>query len=47
MIAKAAALYDAGRDIEAGVAANMAKYASSEAATAAVDPPSRCTVATA
>jgi hypothetical protein len=37
MIAKAATLYDAGRDIEAGVAANMAKYASSEAATAAVD----------
>ncbi|HEY2949378.1 MAG TPA: acyl-CoA dehydrogenase [Micromonosporaceae bacterium] len=37
MIAKAAALYDAGRDVEAGVAANMAKYASSEAATLAVD----------
>jgi len=37
MIAKAAALYDAGRDVEAGVAANMAKYASSEAATVAVD----------
>lgn len=37
MIAKAAALYDAGRDLEAGVAANMAKYASSEAATLAVD----------
>ncbi|HZN77365.1 MAG TPA: acyl-CoA dehydrogenase [Micromonosporaceae bacterium] len=37
MIARAAALYDAGRDIEAGVAANMAKYASSEAATLAVD----------
>jgi alkylation response protein AidB-like acyl-CoA dehydrogenase len=37
MIGKAAALYDAGRDLEAGVAANMAKYASSEAATLAVD----------
>jgi alkylation response protein AidB-like acyl-CoA dehydrogenase len=36
-IAKAAALYDAGRDLSAGVAANMAKYASSEAATLAVD----------
>lgn len=36
-IAKAAALYDAGRDLEAGVAANVAKYASSEAATLAVD----------
>jgi alkylation response protein AidB-like acyl-CoA dehydrogenase len=34
---RAAALYDAGRDIEAGVAANMAKYASSEAAALAVD----------
>lgn len=37
MIAKAAALYDAGQDLEAGVAANMAKYASSEAASLAVD----------
>jgi alkylation response protein AidB-like acyl-CoA dehydrogenase len=37
MIAKAAALCDAGRDLEAGLAANMAKYASSEAATLAVD----------
>jgi alkylation response protein AidB-like acyl-CoA dehydrogenase len=37
MVAKAATLYDAGRDLEAGVAANMAKYASSEAATLAVD----------
>ncbi|GII25218.1 acyl-CoA dehydrogenase family protein [Planosporangium mesophilum] len=37
MIAKAAHLYDAGRDVEAGVAANMAKYASSEAAVLAVD----------
>ncbi len=37
MIGKAAALYDAGRDLEAGVAANLAKYASSEAATLAVD----------
>ena len=31
MIAKAAALYDAGRDLEAGVAGNMAKYAAAEA----------------
>ena len=37
MIAKAAALYDAGRDLDAGVTANMAKYASSEAAALAVD----------
>jgi alkylation response protein AidB-like acyl-CoA dehydrogenase len=37
MVAKAAALYDAGREIEAGVAANMAKYASAEAAALAVD----------
>ena len=37
MIAKAAALYDAGRDLEAGVAANMAKYASAEASILAVD----------
>jgi hypothetical protein len=37
MVAKAAALYDAGRDLEAGVAANMAKYASSEASALAVD----------
>ncbi|AVT29758.1 acyl-CoA dehydrogenase [Plantactinospora sp. BC1] len=37
MIAKAAALYDAGRDVEAGVAANLAKYASAEAAALAVD----------
>ncbi len=37
MVYKAASLYDAGRDIEAGIAANMAKYASSEAATLAVD----------
>jgi alkylation response protein AidB-like acyl-CoA dehydrogenase len=37
MIEKAATLYDEGRDIEAGVAANMAKYASSEAAGLAVD----------
>ena len=37
MVAKAAARYDAGRDLEAAVAANMAKYASSEAATLAVD----------
>jgi alkylation response protein AidB-like acyl-CoA dehydrogenase len=37
MIKKAASLYDAGKDLEAGVAANMAKYASSEAATLSVD----------
>jgi alkylation response protein AidB-like acyl-CoA dehydrogenase len=37
MVAKAAALYDAGRDLEAGVAANMAKYATAEAAALAVD----------
>jgi alkylation response protein AidB-like acyl-CoA dehydrogenase len=37
MVAKAAALYDAGRDLEAGVAANMAKYASADAAALAVD----------
>jgi alkylation response protein AidB-like acyl-CoA dehydrogenase len=36
-IAKAAATYDAGRDLEAGVSANLAKYASSEASTLAVD----------
>ncbi|MFC7550524.1 acyl-CoA dehydrogenase family protein [Plantactinospora sp. GCM10030261] len=37
MIYKAATLYDAGRDLEAGVAGNMAKYASAEAAALAVD----------
>jgi hypothetical protein len=37
MVAKAATLYDAGRDVEAGVAANLAKYATAEAATLAVD----------
>ncbi|MFI7021173.1 acyl-CoA dehydrogenase family protein [Micromonospora sp. NPDC049900] len=37
MIQKAAALYDAGRDLEAGISANMAKYASGEAAALAVD----------
>ena len=37
MVAKAAALYDAGRDVEAGVSANLAKYASSDAAALAVD----------
>src|SRR5439155_19187401 len=37
MTAKAAALYDAGRDLEAGAAANMAKYASADAAALAVD----------
>ena len=35
--AKAAALYDAGRDVDAGIAANMAKYAATEAAWLAVD----------
>ncbi|MDM4721304.1 acyl-CoA dehydrogenase family protein [Micromonospora sp. WMMA1363] len=37
MIQKAAVLYDAGRDLEAGVAGNMAKYAAAEAAALAVD----------
>jgi alkylation response protein AidB-like acyl-CoA dehydrogenase len=37
MVAKAAALYDAGRDLEAGTAANMAKYAAADAAALAVD----------
>jgi alkylation response protein AidB-like acyl-CoA dehydrogenase len=37
MVAKAAALYDLGRDVEAGVAANMAKYAAADAAALAVD----------
>ncbi|MEU4641138.1 acyl-CoA dehydrogenase family protein [Micromonospora sp. NPDC023814] len=37
MIHKAASLYDAGRDLEAGVAGNMAKYAAGEAAALAVD----------
>jgi alkylation response protein AidB-like acyl-CoA dehydrogenase len=37
MVAKAAALYDAGRDVEAGVSANLAKYASAEASAQAVD----------
>ncbi|MFE9186216.1 acyl-CoA dehydrogenase family protein [Micromonospora haikouensis] len=37
MIYKAATLYDAGRDLEAGVSGNMAKYASGEAAALAVD----------
>jgi len=37
MVAKAASLYDLGRDVEAGVAANMAKYAAAEAAYLAVD----------
>jgi alkylation response protein AidB-like acyl-CoA dehydrogenase len=36
-IGRAAWLYDAGRDVEAGVAANLAKYASAEAAALAVD----------
>jgi alkylation response protein AidB-like acyl-CoA dehydrogenase len=37
MMYKAATLYDAGRDLEAGVAANMAKYAAAEAGALAVD----------
>jgi alkylation response protein AidB-like acyl-CoA dehydrogenase len=37
MTQKAAALYDAGQDKAAGEAANMAKYAAAEAATATVD----------
>lgn len=37
MVQKAAVLYDAGRDLEAGVAGNTAKYASGEAAALAVD----------
>jgi alkylation response protein AidB-like acyl-CoA dehydrogenase len=36
-VARAAACYDAGRDVEAGVAANIAKYAAAEAAALAVD----------
>lgn len=37
MIYKAASLFDAGRDLEAGVSANMAKYACADAAALAVD----------
>jgi alkylation response protein AidB-like acyl-CoA dehydrogenase len=37
MIYKAAALYDSGRDLEAAVSANMAKYAAGDAAALAVD----------
>ncbi|MEU8616522.1 acyl-CoA dehydrogenase family protein [Streptomyces sp. NPDC048623] len=37
MMAKAAALYDAGDDLGAGEAANMAKYAAAEACVKAVD----------
>jgi alkylation response protein AidB-like acyl-CoA dehydrogenase len=37
MVAKAATLFDADRELEAAVAANMAKYASAEAAALAVD----------
>ncbi|WP_433388381.1 acyl-CoA dehydrogenase family protein [Micromonospora sp. KLBMP9576] len=37
MIHKAATLYDEGRDLEAGVSGNMAKYAAGEAAALAVD----------
>jgi alkylation response protein AidB-like acyl-CoA dehydrogenase len=37
MTQKAAALYDAGEDLAAGEAANMAKYAAAEAACDAAD----------
>lgn len=37
MMMKAAALYDAGRDLKAGISANMAKYATADAAALAVD----------
>jgi alkylation response protein AidB-like acyl-CoA dehydrogenase len=37
MVAKAATLYDLGRDVEAGVTANMAKYAAADAAALAID----------
>ncbi|WP_406689866.1 acyl-CoA dehydrogenase family protein [Saccharopolyspora sp. ID03-671] len=37
MMQKAATLYDAGRDMEAAEAANMAKYAAAEASIAALD----------
>ena len=37
MTQKAAALYDAGDDVGAGEAANMAKYAAGEACVKAVD----------
>ncbi|WBB78827.1 acyl-CoA dehydrogenase family protein [Micromonospora sp. WMMD882] len=37
MVYQAAARYDAGRDADAGVAGNMAKYAAAEAAALAVD----------
>jgi alkylation response protein AidB-like acyl-CoA dehydrogenase len=37
MVYKAAGLYDEGRDLEAGVSANMAKYAAADAAALAVD----------
>jgi alkylation response protein AidB-like acyl-CoA dehydrogenase len=37
MVAKAATLYDLGRDVEAGVAANIAKYAAADAAALTVD----------
>ncbi|GIJ52191.1 acyl-CoA dehydrogenase fadE12 [Virgisporangium aliadipatigenens] len=36
-VSKAASLYDSGRDLEAGVAANTAKYAAAEASALAVD----------
>jgi alkylation response protein AidB-like acyl-CoA dehydrogenase len=36
-IGKAASTYDSGRDLEAGVSANLAKYAASEASALAVD----------
>jgi alkylation response protein AidB-like acyl-CoA dehydrogenase len=37
MVMKAAWLYDQGRDVEAGIAGNTAKYAAAEAAALAVD----------
>ena len=48
MTQKAAWLYDAGHDAEAGEAANMAKYAAAEASRSTLSTrPSRCTAATA
>jgi len=37
MVAKAATYYDTGRELEAGTAANLAKYAAADAAALAVD----------
>ena len=47
MMQKAAALYDAGDDMGAGEAANMAKYAAAEVAVRASTRPCRPTAATA